>query len=113
MPESFLKKALRGFEPYVPGEQPPEGEGWTKLNTNESPLPPSPRVIEAIQAAAGDSLRLYPSATAAPARAAIAAHLGVEAEQVVVGNGADEIIEMCFRAFVGRGVNGHTRLRSC
>jgi histidinol-phosphate aminotransferase len=103
MPESFLKKALRGFEPYVPGEQPPEGEGWTKLNTNESPLPPSPRVIEAIQAAAGDSLRLYPSATAAPARAAIAAHLGVEAEQVVVGNGADEIIEMCFRAFVGRG----------
>ena len=103
MPESFLKKALRGFEPYVPGEQPPDGEGWVKLNTNESPLPPSPRVIEAIQAAAGDSLRLYPSATAAPARAAIAARLGLKPEQVVVGNGADEVIEMCFRAFVGRG----------
>jgi histidinol-phosphate aminotransferase len=103
MPESFLKKALRGFEPYTPGEQPPDGEGWVKLNTNESPLPPSPRVIEAIQAAAGDSLRLYPSATAAPARAAIAAHLDLKPEQVVVGNGADEVIEMCFRAFVGRG----------
>src|SRR5439155_809193 len=39
MPESFLKKALRDFHPYVPGEQPPDGEGWVKLNTNESPLP--------------------------------------------------------------------------
>jgi histidinol-phosphate aminotransferase len=103
MPESFLKKALRGFEPYVPGEQPPEGEGWIKLNTNESPLPPSPKVIEAIKAAAGASLRLYPSATAAPARVAIAAHLDLKPEQVVLGNGADELIEMCFRAFVGRG----------
>ena len=103
MPESFLKKALRGFEPYVPGEQPPEGEGWIKLNTNESPLPPSPKVVEAIQAAAGPSLRLYPSATAAPARAAIAAHLDLKPEQVVLGNGADELIEMCFRAFAGRG----------
>jgi histidinol-phosphate aminotransferase len=103
MPESFLKKALRGFEPYVPGEQPPEGEGWIKLNTNESPLPPSPKVIEAIKDAAGASLRLYPSATAAPARAAIAAHLDLNPEQVVLGNGADELIEMCFRAFVGRG----------
>jgi histidinol-phosphate aminotransferase len=105
MPESFLKKALRGFEPYVPGEQPPDDEGWVKLNTNESPLPPSPRVIEAIQAAAGDSLRLYPSATAAPARAAIAAHFGLAAPQVALGNGADELIEMCFRAFAGKGDN--------
>ena len=103
MPESFLKKALRGFEPYVPGEQPPDGEGWVKLNTNESPLPPSPKVIEAIQAAAGDSLRLYPSATAAPARTAIAAHLDLKPDQILVGNGADEVIEMCFRAFAGRG----------
>ena len=103
MPESFLKKALRGFEPYTPGEQPPDGEGWVKLNTNESPLPPSPKVIEAIKAAAGDSLRLYPSATAAPARAAIAARLDLKPDQVVVGNGADEVIEMCFRAFAGRG----------
>jgi histidinol-phosphate aminotransferase len=103
MPESFLKNALRGFEPYVPGEQPPDGEDWVKLNTNESPLPPSPKVIEAIRAAAGDSLRLYPSPTAAPARAAVAAHLGLQPSQVALGNGGDELIEMCFRAFAGKG----------
>ena len=103
MPESFLKKALRGFAPYVPGLQPPDGEDWVKLNTNESPLPPSPRVVEAIKAAAGDSLRLYPSPTAAPARAAIAAHFDLQPSQVAVGNGADDLIEMCFRAFAGKG----------
>jgi histidinol-phosphate aminotransferase len=103
MPESFLKKALRGFDPYVPGQQPPDGEDWVKLNTNESPLPPSPKVIEAIKAAAGDSLRLYPSPTAAPARTAIAAHFDLKPSQVALGNGADELIEMCFRAFAGKG----------
>ena len=103
MQEGFLKKALRGFQPYVPGEQPPDGEDWVKLNTNESPLPPSPRVIAAIKAAADDSLRLYPSPTAAPARAAVAAHLGLDAGQVAMGNGGDELIEMCFRAFAGAG----------
>lgn len=103
MSESFLKKALRGFEPYIPGQQPPDGEDWVKLNTNESPLPPSPRVVEAIKAAVGDSLRLYPSPTAAPARAAIAAHFDLQPAQVTLGNGADELIEMCFRAFAGKG----------
>ena len=103
MPESFLKKALRGFEPYMPGEQPADGEDWVKLNTNESPLPPSPKVIEAIKAATGDSLRLYPSPTGAPARAAIAAHLDLDPSQVALGNGGDELIEMCFRAFAGKG----------
>jgi histidinol-phosphate aminotransferase len=103
MPEGFLKKALRGFEPYAPGEQPPDEEAWVKLNTNESPLPPSPKVIEAIKAAAGDSLRLYPSPTAAPARAAIAAHFDLEPSKVALGNGGDDLIEMCFRAFAGKG----------
>jgi histidinol-phosphate aminotransferase len=103
MPESFLKKALRNFHPYVPGEQPPDGEGWVKLNTNESPLPPSPRVLQAIRDAANDELRLYPSPTAAPARRAIAAFHRVQPEQVALGNGGDELIEMCFRAFAGAG----------
>ena len=103
MSQSFLKKALEGYQPYVPGEQPPDGEDWVKLNTNESPLPPSAKVIEAIKAAAGESLRLYPSPTAAPARSAIAAHFGLDANQVALGNGGDELIEMCFRAFVGAG----------
>ena len=103
MSKSFVRKSLRGFKPYLPGEQPPDGEDWVKLNTNESPLPPSPRVIEAIKAAADDSLRLYPSPTAAPARRAIAKHYGLDPEQVTIGNGADELIEMCFRAFAGAG----------
>jgi histidinol-phosphate aminotransferase len=103
MPKSLLRKALQGFQPYVPGEQPPDGEGWVKLNTNESPLPPSPEVIRAIKEAADESLRLYPSPTAAPARNAIAEHFGVDPAQVTLGNGGDELIEMCFRAFAGPG----------
>jgi histidinol-phosphate aminotransferase len=101
--KSFLKPALAGFAPYVPGEQPPDGEGWVKLNTNESPLPPSPKVIEAIRATADESLRLYPSSDAGPARRAIARRFGIDASQVTLGNGADELIEMCFRAFAGKG----------
>jgi len=103
MPSRFLKKSLRDFRPYLPGEQPPDGEDWVKLNTNESPLPPSPKVLEAIQKAADESLRLYPSPTAAAARRAIAAHLDVAPDQVALGNGGDELIEMCFRAFAGAG----------
>ncbi len=103
MSQSFLRKGLQGYHPYVPGEQPPDGEDWVKLNTNESPLPPSPKVIEAIKAATGESLRLYPSPTAAPARQAIAEHFGLHANQVALGNGGDELIEMCFRAFAGAG----------
>src|SRR5438445_13148503 len=99
----FLRRSLAGYRPYVPGEQPPDGEDWVKLNTNESPLPPSPKVIAAIKAATDESLRLYPSPTAASARQAIAAHFGLDAGQVLMGNGADELIEMCFRAFVGAG----------
>jgi histidinol-phosphate aminotransferase len=103
MSKSVLRKTLQGFHPYVPGEQPPDGEGWVKLNTNESPLPPSPRVIEAIKDAANDTLRLYPSPTAAPAREAIARRFGLEPAQVMVGNGGDELIELCFRAFADAG----------
>ena len=103
MPKGVVRKALQGFHPYVPGEQPPDGAGWVKLNTNESPLPPSTRVLEAIKAAADDSLRLYPSPTAAPAREAIARRFGLEPSQVTVGNGGDELIELCFRAFAGAG----------
>src|SRR5207244_12342596 len=103
MPKSLIRKSLDGFQPYVPGEQPPDGEGWVKLNTNESPLPPSPKVLDPIKAAADDSLRLYPSPSSAPARNAIARHFGVDPSHVLVGNGGDELIELCFRAFAGAG----------
>jgi histidinol-phosphate aminotransferase len=103
MPKSLVRKGLEGFQPYVPGEQPADTAGWVKLNTNESPLPPSPKVIEAIKRAADDSLRLYPSPTAAPAREAIARHFAIDPSHVIVGNGGDELIELCFRAFAGPG----------
>lgn len=99
----FLKPGLREFAPYVPGQQPPDGEQWVKLNTNESPYPPSPKVIEAVKAAVDGSLRLYPSPMATPARAAIAARFGLEIDQVALGNGCDELLAMCFRAFVSSG----------
>src|SRR5438270_13002903 len=103
MPSRFLRAGLREAQMYVPGEQPPDSEDWVKLNTNEAPMPPSPRVIEAITNAAGESLRLYPSATSAPARQAIARRFGLQPDQVALGNGADELIDMCFRAFAGAG----------
>src|ERR1700738_3466209 len=99
MPKSFLRKSLAGFKPYVLGHQPPDDEDWVKLNTNESALPPSPRVIEAIKAATDESLRLYPSSTAAPARQAIAKQFGLEQSQGTVGNGGGEMVVMCYRAF--------------
>ena len=103
MPPRFLKRSLRGFEAYAPGQQPPDGERWIKLNTNESPYPPSPKVLEAIRGAVGESLRLYPSPTSQPAREAIARVAGLEPSWVSLGNGADELLEMFFRAFVSAG----------
>jgi len=103
MSKSVVRRALQGFQAYTPGEQPPDAAGWVKLNTNESPLPPSPKVIEAIKAAVNDSLRLYPSPTAAPAREAIARRFDLQPSQVILGNGGDELIELCFRAFAGAG----------
>jgi histidinol-phosphate aminotransferase len=87
---------------YVPGEQPPDGERWIKLNTNESPLPPAPGVAAAV-AGAVEALRRYPDPRGEPLRSAIAAHHGVSRDQVVLGNGADQVLEACFRAFAEPG----------
>jgi len=91
---------------YTPGLQPTE-PGWVKLNTNECPYPPSPRVAEALRreiGADGGSLRLYPNPKSAPLRAAIAAHHGhsLTAENVIVGNGSDDILNLLVRAFCTR-----------
>ena len=103
MAPRYLKAALRDFQPYTPGQQPPDGEGWVKLNTNESPAPPSPRVLDALRGAIDGSLRLYPSPTARPAREAIAGVLGLAPEQVALGNGGDELLALAVRAFAGSG----------
>lgn len=88
---------------YTPGLQPMES-GWTKLNTNECPYPPSPKVAEALRAeigAAGETLRLYPNPTSGPLRAVAARLHGVKPEQVCVGNGSDDILNLLVRCCVG------------
>ena len=98
----FLRRSLGAGFGYLPGEQPPDGASWVKLNTNESPLAPSPRVAAAVTAAAA-ALNRYPSPQAEPLRSALATHHGVEPGQVVVGNGADALINDCLRAFCEPG----------
>jgi histidinol-phosphate aminotransferase len=99
---SFWSPAVRGLHAYVPGEQ-PRGEGWVKLNTNECPYPPSPRVLQAVREAADERLRLYPDPTALALRQAIAARFGVDAAQVFVGNGSDEVLAHAFSALLRHG----------
>jgi histidinol-phosphate aminotransferase len=89
----------RELSPYVPGEQ-PRVANLVKLNTNESPLGPSPLALEAMRAAAADALRLYPDPDATELREAIAARHGVKAEQVFVGNGSDEVLAHAFVALL-------------
>ena len=92
------EKNVRRVVPYVAGEQ-PNKPGMIKLNTNECPYPPSPKVIEAIRAAAGDSLRLYPDPECVELRSAIAKREGLDISQVFCGNGSDEILAFAFQAF--------------
>ena len=94
----FWSPVVHGLSPYVPGEQ-PKLDGVVKLNTNENPYPPSPRVLAAI-AAATERLRLYPDPRAARLRDAIAARYEVASEQVFVGNGSDEVLAHAFQALL-------------
>ncbi len=85
--------------PYVPGEQ-PRLDKLVKLNTNESPYPPSPRVLEAIAAVPADALRRYPDPESAELRQAFADRSGLGLEQVFVGNGSDEVLAHVFQALL-------------
>src|ERR1700720_602563 len=87
----FWSRLTHGLKPYVPGEQPRIAE-LVKLNTNESPFGPSPRVLEAVRGEAQETLRLYPDPQATALRAALAAYHQVRPEQVFVGNGSDEVL---------------------
>lgn len=87
---------------YTPGEQPADVEQWLKLNSNEFPLPPSPRVAAAVTAASADLAR-YPDPVAEPLRSAIARHHGVQPRQVFVANGADQVLDCLYRAYAGPG----------
>lgn len=98
----FIRAAVRAMEGYTPGEQPQDG-GYIKLNTNENPYPPSPRVREAIQRCATDEVRLYPDPMATALRDAAAARYDLPREYILAGNGSDELLAMVLRACVEVG----------
>ncbi|OZI25077.1 histidinol-phosphate transaminase [Bordetella genomosp. 7] len=87
------------LSPYVPGEQ-PKLQDLVKLNTNEHPFGPSPKVLQALRAACDDSLKLYPDPSSDRLRQAIAANFKVQPEQVFVGNGSDEVLAHAFQALL-------------
>jgi histidinol-phosphate aminotransferase len=87
---------------YAPGEQPRAG-GFIKLNTNENPYPPSPKVAEAIAKGLDGRLRLYPDPTGTAFREAVARRHGVAPDMVLAGNGSDDLLTILTRAFAGPG----------
>ncbi len=95
----FWSKVVHGLTPYVPGEQ-PKLPNLVKLNTNENPYGPSRRVLDALRAEVGDTLRLYPDPGSDKLRAAIAKRHGLTADQVFVGNGSDEVLAHVFLALL-------------
>src|ERR1700751_4682388 len=99
----FLRANIRAMAGYTPGEQPRGGE-FIKLNTNENPYPPSPRVFEAIrQALTGDRLRKYPDPVGTAFRQTAGRVLGVDPEAILAGNGSDDVLTIVTRAFVPEG----------
>ncbi|MCQ4632851.1 histidinol-phosphate transaminase [Shinella sp. CPCC 100929] len=95
----FWSPIVATLKPYVAGEQ-PRIQNLTKLNTNENPYGPSPKAIAAMQAAVADSLKLYPDPSALALRQSIARFYGVDADQVFVGNGSDEVLAHAFVALL-------------
>ena len=96
------EKNVRRVIPYVPGEQ-PRRRDVIKLNTNENPYPPSPRVLEALKEMNTDTMRKYPAPDAQPLLGEIAAFYGLRPEQVFVGVGSDDVLAMCFMTFFNAG----------
>src|SRR3954470_20596208 len=99
---ALIRPLVRELHGYVPGEQ-PKIAGLVKLNTNENPYPPSPKVLRAIKEAVDERLRLYPNPTAQPLREKLAKLHGCKPENVIVGNGSDELLALAVRAFTEPG----------
>ena len=93
----FFSPTLSHLDPYTPGD-PPQDRSYVKLNTNESPYPPAPAVLEAVQKETG-RLQLYPDPACAALRQKAAAYYGLEPDQIMAGNGSDENLFFALRAF--------------
>lgn len=99
---NYFRPNIAAMAGYIPGEQ-PRDPAVIKLNTNENPYPPSPRVKAALKRAVNDSLRLYPEPLAHTLREAAAAVYGVKPANIIAGNGSDELLSIALRCFVGPG----------
>jgi histidinol-phosphate aminotransferase len=97
-----VRPTIQQMHGYVPGEQ-PQDQRYIKLNSNENPYPPSPHVQEALQRAIGEDLRLYPDPVANHLRDTAAKVYGLRREQILVGNGSDDLLTMLMRTCVGPG----------
>src|SRR5689334_12203419 len=98
-PLSLVRALVHELHAYVPGEQ-PKIKGLIKLNTNENPYPPSPRVLSAIKAAVDGRLRLYPNPTSQALREKLAQLHCCGPESIIIGNGSDELLALATRTFV-------------
>ena len=103
MAPTFVRSNVRATHGYSPGEQPGVGERVVKLNTNENPFPPSPKVMQAIRELEPEMLRRYPQPRADDFRNAAAKALGVTADMILAGNGSDDILTIATRTFVPPG----------
>src|SRR5580700_11756287 len=95
----LIRPLVQNLHAYVPGEQ-PKIKGLIKLNTNENPYPPSPKVLAAVKAAVDARLRLYPNPTAQRLREELARLHGCRPANILAGNGSDELLALATRAFV-------------
>ena len=95
----LIRPLVHALHAYVPGEQ-PKIKGLIKLNTNENPYPPSPKVLAAVKAVVDGRLRLYPNPTAEKLRAKLAKLHGCKPKNIIIGNGSDEVLALAVRAFV-------------
>ena len=98
----YWSELVKRLEPYVPGEQ-PKDKKFIKLNTNENPYGPSPRVLDAIRLAADESLKLYPDPSCDMLLSAAADYYGIKKEQIFTGNGSDEVLAFSFQALFDPG----------
>jgi len=97
---AYFRPNIAAMTGYLPGEQ-PRDQDFIKLNTNENPYPPSPKVLAALRKAINPSLRLYPEPLSDSLRLAAGAVYGVKPENIIAGNGSDEILSILLRSFVG------------
>ncbi len=103
MPRPLVRSTVRAIDGYVPGEQPPPDVRVVKLNTNENPYPPSPRVMDAVRAIPPQALQRYPHPMAKEFRVAASRVLGFGEDSILAGNGSDDILTIATRTFLAPG----------